>query len=106
MISQLFLDRFNPDQSNQSIDKFSIHSANISIKISLVQNDAVALVLTKMLQSVHATLRTNFYNEDRYALSLRVDPKIMATGNMGTVANRPLPFGIFFVHGKFIYVLI
>ena len=30
-----------------------------------------------MLDAVQATLRTNFYNADRYALSLRIRPELM-----------------------------
>jgi glutamate dehydrogenase len=58
------------------------------------------MVLAKMLFAVQCTLRTNFFNEDRYALSMRMDPRVMATGNIGVTADKPLPFGVFFVHGR------
>jgi len=100
-IAQMFLDRFNPhiESSAPPID-YKALTASISSRIKLVQSDTAVLVLSKMLKGVNAVLRTNFYRDDRYALSMRLDPSIMATGDIGTSPSRPLPFGIFFVHGR------
>jgi len=100
-IAQMFLDRFNPhiQPSDPPID-FKALTASISSRIKLVQSDTAVLVLHKMLKGVNAILRTNFYRDDRYALSLRLDPSIMSTGDIGTSPSHPLPFGIFFVHGR------
>ena len=60
------------------------------------------IVLHKMLDAVNCSLRSNVYNEDRYALSIRVNPIIMATDGMGTPEkpDRPLPYGVYFSHGR------
>ena len=41
-------------------------------KISRLSYESPRTVLLKMLDGTAATLRTNFFNDDRYALSLRV----------------------------------
>ena len=100
-IAQLFLERFNPKLTPALSDKaYQDRCASIQAKISMLQKDEAVLVLSKILKAVQCTLRTNFFNADRYALSLRVDPIIMATGTIGTTAKTPLPFGLFFVHGR------
>ena len=67
-----------------------------------------------MLETVKCTLRTNFYCDNRYALSLRLNPIIMmsgtSTGPTNTAANAAavpnpaaastIPFGVFFSHGR------
>lgn len=59
--------------------------------------------LQRMLQVVQGTLKTNFYNDDRYALSLRVDPRVMFLPE--ELADGPgkkeVPFGVFFSHGRY-----
>ena len=52
-------------------DKFYL-SFSVTGKISRLQYESPRTVLLKMLDGTAATLRTNFFNEDRYALSLRV----------------------------------
>lgn len=44
---------------------------------------------------VKSVLRTNFYSEDRYALSLRVKPNIMVSSPAAVE-----PYGVFFIHGR------
>lgn len=95
-IAALFLDRFNP-KNPLSADAFKQRSDDIYNKISGIQVESARLLLSKMLDSVHGTYRTNFYNDNRYALSLRLDPKIMVPE---PTAERPLPFGVVFVHGR------
>ena len=100
-IAQLFLERFNPNlKPALSEEAFNTRVAAIQAKIATVQKDEAVAVLSKMLQAVKATLRTNFFNDGRYALSMRMHPSIMATGNIGVTADKPLPFGVFFVHGR------
>jgi glutamate dehydrogenase len=100
-IAQLFLERFNPHlKPALSEEAFNTRSNAISAKIALIQKEEAVALLNKMLQGVKSTLRTNFYNDGRYALSMRMDPTIMATGNIGVTADKPLPFGVFFVHGR------
>ena len=78
-----------------------------------------------MLDVVQGTLKTNFYNDDRfyyfyyyfpsncfilyprYALSLRVNPKVMFTEQELTGPNaKEVPFGVFFSHGRYFILLI
>lgn len=46
---------------------------------------------------VKHTLRTNVYMSNRYALGLRLDPKIMVSGNE---KPRDMPYGVFYIHGR------
>lgn len=94
-IAQLFLDRFRPHGGAISADAFKKRDAEILGQIKNYHHEAGRILLTKMLEAVRSTLRTNFYNPGRYALSLRVDPSIM-----GVPESKPQPFGVFFVHGR------
>jgi glutamate dehydrogenase len=97
-IAALFLDRFNPASPLPDAE-FQRRSAEIRGKLSTLPNESSKILVGKMLDAVHATLRTNFFNADRYALSLRVDPMIMMPAG-GPTPERPLPFGVFFCHGR------
>ena len=47
------------------------------------------------IDAVSSVLKTNLYLEDRYALSMRLDPRFLEDD------SRPeRPFGVFFVHGR------
>lgn len=96
-IATLFLNRFNPADPLPNAE-FVKKSDEIRSKIKGIQFDGPRRLLDKMLDGVQATLRTNFYNEDRYALSLRLHPSIMMPPN--ATADKPLPFGVFFIHGR------
>ena len=53
-------------------------------------------VLYTMLNAVGATLRTNLFVEDRYALSMRLDPAFMGvneTMKSSPDEELPIPFG-------------
>lgn len=55
-----------------------------------------------MLQVVQGTLKTNFYNDDRYALSIRVDPRVMfLPEDLDGPNKKEVPFGVFFSHGRY-----
>lgn len=95
LIASLFLERFNP-AAPISDDVFQARSTEIKNKINVLQFDAAKILLNKMLEGVSCTLRTNFYNEDRYALSFRLDPSIMVPVN----SDKPMPFGAIFCHGR------
>lgn len=96
-IAQLFLDRFNP-KNPLSDDDFNQRSTALSNKImSSIQVESACFLFNKMLESVHGTYRTNIYNDNRYALSLRVDPKILLPE---PTDQQRLPFGVFFIHGR------
>lgn len=91
-VANLFLAKFNPSKP-LNISDFELNSAKIKSKIDEVHLESAKLLLTKMLDAVHATLRTNFFNSERYALSVRINPAIMSQ-------NSPLPYGVFFCHGR------
>lgn len=94
-IATLFLDRFNP-KKRLGDTEFNARSEEIRKKINVMQFEAAQVLLNKMLDSVHATLRTNFYFPERYALSMRLNPTIMFP--QGT--DKPIPFGLIFSHGR------
>nr|MBC8522332.1 NAD-glutamate dehydrogenase [PVC group bacterium] len=94
-IANLLRERFDPDNhsSDDAYDKSrTIISEQIENTVDL--EDARTLFDT-MLKSVNAVRRTNLFLEDRYALSLRLDPSLLTTD------ERPdCPFGVFFMHGR------
>lgn len=99
-IAELFLERFDPKNTSYDEENFQKRSKELQEKISNLQNDAASLLLSRMLTAVHATLRTNFFKEDRYALSMRIDPAIMMTGAAPGTPKKAVPFGVFFCHGR------
>ena len=52
-------------------------------------------VLVTLIECVRGTLRTNLFVPQRYALSLRVDSKLLSRED-----RQPDPYGAFFVHGR------
>ncbi|CAM9314944.1 unnamed protein product [Discosporangium mesarthrocarpum] len=58
-------------------------------------------LLEKMLDAVLATYRTNLYMPNRWALSLRVDPRLlMPAETLEVRRDAAIPFGVFFAHGR------
>jgi len=105
-IAQLFLDRANPaipaDQRERHNRECDERAATIATSIAQLQREEVRNALQKMLEVVQGTLKTNFYNDDRYALSLRVDPRVMFTKEELTGPNaKEVPYGVFFSHGRY-----
>lgn len=108
-ISELFLDKFRPDaaiteneynrREKELREKFD-HMQPQNARIDLTRVDEAKTVLNKMLDAVNCSKRTNFFNTDRYAFSIRLDPMIMATGTIGKAPNTPLPYGVYFAHGR------
>lgn len=94
-IVDLFLDRFNP---RSPLDEVSFESRvkNIRAEIeSEVDLEDARVLLGRLIDVVSATLRTNVAVEERYALSLRIDPALLATAQ-----REEMPYGVFFVHGR------
>ena len=97
-IATLFLDRFNPEHplSNEELDK------RVALLEEATANDVEDTVATKilykMIDVVKHTLKTNVYLPNRYALSFRLDPKVLVSPY--DEENRELPYGIFFAHGR------
>ena len=53
------------------------------------------ILLHCMIDAVTSVLKTNLFLEDRYALSMRLDPRFLEDD------SRPeRPFGVYFVHGR------
>ncbi|KAL7566432.1 hypothetical protein ACA910_000913 [Epithemia clementina (nom. ined.)] len=96
-VANLFLDRFNPQsplsevEQEERIEKLRQAFAND------VEDSVATKILDKMVDVVKHTLKTNVYLPNRYALSFRLDPKVMLAP--GEVVSE-LPYGVFFVHGR------
>lgn len=96
-IADLFLDRFNPNDPTDD-GLFEVRKLEISKQIEYEVEDSLAKeLLTKMLDIVSHTLRTNVYLKNRYALGLRLDPRVM---HMEENQTKDLPYGVFFCHGR------
>ena len=94
-IVSLFLDRFDPDDPISPATYQQRHDAICDEIESEVDLEDARTLLNRMLDAVHATLRTNVWLEERYALSLRIDPSLLTTDE-----REELPFGVFFIHGR------
>ena len=87
-ILSYFIAKFSPEKLN---------TKGISLKISEQIENTIELeeercIFSCLLNIVDNTLKTNFYLNSRYALGLRLNPRI---------APQPeAPFGLFFVHGR------
>ena len=94
-LCDLFLDRFQPEQPlGDSAFKQRRDELRSDIDAQVDLEDA-RVVLHSMLDAVVATFRTNIFIRERYALSFRLDPKLLQND------ERPdLPYGVFFVHGR------
>lgn len=97
-IADLFLDKFKPENPlGDASDEFQARVRDIRAAIdSDVEESSVTDVLYRMIDIVGHTLKTNVYMQNRYALSLRLDPRVM-----GEERYAPfLPYGVVFVHGR------
>lgn len=94
-IVELFIDRFNPDQPLDEVS-YESRAQNIRAEInSEVDLEDARMLLERMLDALEATLRTNVFLEERYALSMRIDPSFLATPE-----REEIPFAAFFLHGR------
>ena len=94
-IADLFLERFNPTKPLSDVDMKTRIEELTRIIDSDVEDTIASGLLKKMMDIVTHTKKTNIYMENRFALSLRLDPKIM-----GEPVHGEMPYGIFFVHGR------
>jgi len=95
-VAKLFSNRFDPDGPLTDV---VFHSECVRLREEIKGNveDSVAVeLLCKMIDIIAHTLKTNLFMNDRYALSLRLDPEIM----FGQDDNRERPFGVIFIHGR------
>jgi len=94
-IVRLFLDRFDPDRPLDD-EQYRQRVAAIDQQIvGEVDLEDARIVLRKLIEAISATLRTNVYLENRYALSFRIDPNFLTTRE-----RTEVPYGVFFVHGR------
>ena len=96
-IAHLLLARFNPAGPMAEAD-FSAKADAIRATIAdRVQQVDASTLLTSMVEMATHVLRTNVHETRRYALSFRLDPKVMheLAGD-----DRPIPYGVFYVHGR------
>ncbi|UIZ21305.1 hypothetical protein KXD40_001076 [Peronospora effusa] len=96
-ISDFFLRKFDPQQEKLTdVEQDAIvDEMKADIRRNVEQEEAIAL-LNNMADAVRGTLRTNKFVRERYALSLRMDPKVMGYGTVG----KDTPFGVFFIYGR------
>ena len=101
-IVDLFLDRFQPVTTEPGVvvskltnDEFQQRYTVIANTIQHLQHEPARVLLAKMLEALPLILRTNYYLPDRYALSFRLAPAVMANP-----AQAAAPFGILFAHGR------
>ncbi|CEG35785.1 nad-specific glutamate [Plasmopara halstedii] len=97
-ISDYFLTKFDPQQDRAMTDAEQdaiVKEIKADIRRNVEQQDAIELLNT-MADAVRGTLRTNKFVRDRFALSLRMDPKVMGYGTVG----NDTPFGVFFIYGR------
>mmetsp|Transcript_27322 Transcript_27322/g.63685 ORF Transcript_27322/g.63685 Transcript_27322/m.63685 type:complete len:1051 (-) Transcript_27322:351-3503(-) len=91
-IADLFIARFKPGSPLMG-GAFDDRAMKLRSQLQKVQEESARTALLRMVDAVAATLRTNFFVPNRYALALRLDPSLMI--NAGDLK----PFGVFFVHG-------
>lgn len=97
-IADLFTLKFDPANESPLSQKEQderVAALKVEIRQNVEAEDAIELLNT-MVDAVAGTLRTNKYVRNRYALALRLDPKIMGYGTVG----KESPFGIFFIYGR------
>ena len=95
-IADLFLNRFYP-KGPLSDEELEEQSEQLRRTISSDIEDTVASeLLLKMIDIVKYTYRTNIFMNDRYALGLRLNPRVMIVEG----EEKELPYGIVFAHGR------
>jgi len=96
-IAHLLLARFDPDGPMAEVDFLAKADAIRATIADQVHPVDASTLLTSMVEMVTHVLRTNVHETRRYALSFRLDPKVMheLAGD-----DRPIPYGVFYVHGR------
>lgn len=96
-IADLFMEKFDPELPKLTAEAQEEKAAALKVEIrkNVEAEDAIFL-LNSMVDAVVGTLRTNKFVRNRYALALRVDPKIIGVGTVGS----DTPYGVFFIYGR------
>ena len=101
-LAQVFLDKFEPGVDISQDHVFDERLAVLQDRIDHLQFEEARLALSKMALAIKLTLKTNVYNDDRFALSMRVKPELMFTEDELTgPKKKEMPFGVFFAHGRY-----
>lgn len=90
-IARVFELKFDPEgQQLSSPENFErdVKKVEADIRRNVEPEDEI-LLFQKMLEAVRATLRTNRFVEDRFALALRLEPTFMGIGSVAS-ANSSL----------------
>jgi glutamate dehydrogenase len=93
-LADVFLARFDPEQPLDD-EAFAHRAAQLKEEIdrSIDPEDARRVMAT-IIEIMRSTMKTNVHLDERYALSLRLDPALMMRAD-----QTEKPFGVFFVHG-------
>ncbi len=100
-IAQLFSQRFSPNENERLPpgDEFDANANAITANILRdVELEEVQVFLTTMVDAVRGTLRSNLHLPDRYALSMRMDPRVFMSDE--EMKTKETPYGVFFIHGR------
>ncbi len=94
-VADLFRQRFNPANPLDDSQCDSQRTELLERIENTVDLEDARTMFVKMLDAVDAVKRTNLFIEDRYALSMRIDPALLTTEE-----RSECPFGVFFIHGR------
>ena len=109
-LAQIFLDKFNPSEDADVLSPESEAAIEERLlkeeqRIAKLQYEEARLALSNIALAIRLTLKTNVYNDDRFALSLRVDPSLLFSEEellgTGGKKKKEKPFGVFFSHGRY-----
>lgn len=102
-LAQLFLDKFEPGLDLSKDHLIDSRLADLQDKIDHLQFEEARFALAKMALAIRLTLKTNVYNDDRFALSMRVKPELLFTEEELAPGpnHKEQPFGVFFAHGRY-----
>lgn len=91
-LAELFVSRFKKQGDPEFEKKFEALAEYLCRD---VDNQAERDILHTLLQAIKATLRTNLFEPDRFALVLRIDPDFLKGAG-----REESPFGVFYVYGR------
>merc|ERR1719397_357164 len=92
-IAQLFQAKFDPDNTITPSD-YLLKKQEIETEIRKLE-EITQHLLTKLLQAIDCSLRTNFYLPKRRSITIRVKPELMLMSEDCT-----MPYGVFFCHSR------
>ncbi len=100
-IAQLFSLRFSPDENVRLPPGAEFDSNADAITTNILRDvelEELQVFLTTMVDAVRGTLRSNVHLPQRYALSMRLDPRVLMSDE--ELKTKETPYGLFFVHGR------